>query len=72
MMLGIKPNHTNKSSITCKKAQGLRLAKDLVRRPHESSPKEPMTTQSVLDHAKRSLKHARAKAKTSQHEGHKA
>ena len=72
MMSRMMPNHTYKSSITCKKAQGLRLANELVLRPHETSSKEPRTTKIVLDHAKGSLKHARAKVKTSQNEGPKA
>ena len=54
------PNQRIKASMTCKKAQGLRLAKELVLRPHETSCKEPRTTKTVVDHAKRSLKHARA------------
>ena len=72
MISRIMPTHTHKSSVTCKNAQGLRLAKELVLRPHETSSKEPRTTKTVQDHAKGSPKHPRAKAKTNQKEGPKA
>ena len=72
IMHGKVPNQPKYTSKACKKAQGLRLAKELVLRPHETSSKEPRTTKPVLDHAKGSLKQARAKVKTSQNEGPKA
>ena len=40
-MQGVVPNHSNKSSIACKKAQGLRLAKGITPRLYKASPKGP-------------------------------
>ena len=40
-------NHSDKSSIACKKAQGLRLAKELVPRLYEASPKGPRAIKTV-------------------------